>query len=90
MASQEGYTEVIDALVKAGADVSQGCTKVQKIELLVHKQPHNTILFSQAPYSVPLGIAAENGHTETVRELLEEGATVDYQNKVVIMFFHCT
>ena len=27
-ASQEGHTEVVDVLVKAGADVNQACTKV--------------------------------------------------------------
>ena len=32
--------------------------------------------------SVPLGIAAENGHTETVKRLIEAGAIVNYQNKV--------
>ena len=28
VASQEGHTEVVDVLVKAGADVNQACTKV--------------------------------------------------------------
>jgi len=34
--------------------------------------------------SVPLGKAAENGHTQTVKRLLEGGADSDYQNKVRI------
>ena len=33
--------------------------------------------------SVPLEIAAEKRHTKTVQRLLDAGATVNYQNKVV-------
>ena len=31
---------------------------------------------------VPLGVAAEKGHTETVTKLIEAGVTVNYQNNV--------
>ena len=35
--------------------------------------------------SSPLGIASEKGHVQTVKKLLELGAHINHQNKVMIM-----
>ena len=35
-----------------------------------------------SPYSVPLGVAAGNGHARTVERLLEGGALINYQRSV--------
>ena len=37
---------------------------------------------SQDKHSDPLGIAAQKGHLDTVKRLVEGGANVNYQNKV--------
>ena len=33
---------------------------------------------------VPLGVAAENGHSQTVQRLMEAGAIINHQNKVMV------
>ena len=43
----------------------------------------STFSLSKAdPGSSPLEVAAEKGHTEVVKRLINAGAVVDYQNKV--------
>ena len=42
----------------------------------------------QTTHSVALLKAAENGHTETVKTLLEKGANVNYQDKVSVGTMH--
>ena len=38
--------------------------------------------FSQDTLSIPLGIAAEKGHLDTVKRLVEGGANINHKNKV--------
>ena len=40
------------------------------------------------PFSVPLGIAAGKGHTETVERLLEGGALINYRRLVCNIQYH--
>ena len=37
---------------------------------------------SQEERAIPLAIAAQNGHLDTVKRLVEGGSNVNYQNKV--------
>ena len=41
---------------------------------------HSSLQIS--PYSVPLGVAAQEGHAQTVERLLEGGAIINYQRSV--------
>ena len=38
----------------------------------------------QAPNGVPLGVAAQQGHPEAVKRLLEKGANINHQDKVIV------
>ena len=39
------------------------------------------------PYSVPLGVAAQNGHAQTVEKLLNGGAKINHQDEVRCMCY---
>lgn len=45
--------------------------------------PHlHTFNFQTGPLSVPLGVAAEEGHTQTLDRLLKGGSNINHQDKV--------
>ena len=50
---------------------------------------HNCILSTSHPLKVeqdvPLGIAAEEGHTDIVEQLIRAGAIINHQSKVSIV-----
>ena len=83
VASGEGHADVVKVLTNAGANVNQACTKVIHYQVR-HPYHHGIFSLIQEPHSVPLEIAADRGHIETVDILLEADATVNYQNMVCV------
>lgn len=86
MASANGHTEVVDVLLKSGANPN-----LARLVCLIHNivclRYWQVILFlslaysKSPPHSVSLGVAAERGYTKTVEKLLEGGANINYQDK---------
>ena len=97
VASQEGCTEVVDTLLKSGADPNLTAIVRRLVHFFIPVQCHmyitKTPYFSssffpfilsclQADCSVPLEVATQNGHIDTVERLLEGGAYINHKNNV--------
>ena len=81
VASHNGHKDVVDLLVSAGADIHLA-TKV--CIFIIHIFLWYTYFHIMQDGNVPLVVAAEKGHAQTVQRLLELGANVNHQNKVMI------
>ena len=78
LAAEGGHTETVKALIEAGANVN-----LRNIMVISGVSSACSLLI---PYShknkvIALMLAAQGGHTETVKALIEAGADVDLQNK---------
>ena len=68
------------------ADVNSTCSHIpvycvyQSTHTLLPSPP--LLSSSQEQRSIPLGIAAQKGHLDTVKRLVEGGSNIDHQNKV--------
>ena len=80
VACHEGHTEIVDSLLKSGADPNLAI----EVEWLLEYGSYICTypFFSQNSCFVPLGVTAAKGHADTVERLLEGGANANYCNKV--------
>ena len=80
IASQNGHTDIVDLLLKAGADVHKTRKVFRPVHMLLSD---NTPSYTIKDGFAPLVIAAQQGHFHTVHRLLEAGADINYQAEVM-------
>jgi ankyrin repeat protein len=79
-ASSNGHTESVKALLEKGADVNAENHFNRGFLLPVSEGPWLEILSAPCRHTA-LHLASRNGHTESVKALLEKGAAVNAENK---------
>ncbi len=90
VASQKGYTDGVQLLIKAGADLNQGHDNGATPLYMASQNGHNKVVaillkagagFNQGyDRSTPLCMASQKGHTEVVAILLKAGADLNQGN----------
>ena len=91
MAAENGHLEVIEALIKADADVNasnkNGTTALQVAAINGHLKVVEALIEAGADVNASnnngvtaLQVAAENGHLEVIEALIKAGAKVDQEN----------
>ena len=73
LASSKGYTEIVDLLIKKGADVN-----IKAIATSTDSSDASTI----PEADTPLSLALDNNHLHIAKFLIENGAVVDISIKV--------
>ena len=79
------YKDIINYSDDTGSCQLMICTCSHIPMYCVYQNTHTLLPLlssSQSTHSIPLGIAAQNGHLDTVKRLVEGGSNVNYQNKV--------
>ena len=74
MASQNGHTDTVDLLLKAGADVHKARKVFRPVHMLTN---HHLCSHAIKDGGFPLVMAAQKGHFNTVYRLLEAGANIN-------------
>ena len=73
-AATNGHTETVDLLIRRGADVNYTTPYIEE-KILMQAENEGYRLYSE---DTALTISARNGHTKTVKRLIERGADISH------------